>query len=291
MRKRFFDFTRLLIKAFIPERFICKLTLGSTYGSLYTKLVPNHYQYKAGSYRTVSRNEINYRLDIADLIGWYIYFGFEEAAKVHLIELAEKNDVVMDIGANIGETSLRLAQKVLPQGKVYAFEPSQFNYKLLQNNLSLNNLNHITAYPLGIGAAEGEFTLYTIDQHNKGKNKISDHKTVSAKSETIKLTTIDQFVASNQLAKVDLIKLDIEGFEMKALQGGQETLNKFRPKLFIEVDNQNLIEQVSSAKELFNFLIALDYRLIYADNKQLLDFKLDYEDCHFDLIAIPLKNK
>src|SRR5690606_34282959 len=116
-------------------------------------------------------------------------------------------------------------------------------------NLSLNNLNDITAYPLGIGAAEGEFTLYTIDQHNKGKNKISDHEPLSAKNETIELTTIDLFVESNQLEKVDLIKMDIEGYEMKALHGGKETLKKFKPKLFIEVNNQNLVEQGASAKE------------------------------------------
>jgi FkbM family methyltransferase len=291
LKKRFFDFIRLIVKTLIPERLICNYTVGAPYGSLYTKLVPNHYQYKTESYRSFSRNDINYYLDISDLIGWYIYFGFKEKAKELLIELAEKDDVVLDIGANIGETSLRLAQKVQSNGKVFAFEPAQINYKQLQKTLSLNNLKHITAYPLGIGASEGKLTLYTIDQHNKGKNKIADNEPVGARNEAIELTTIDRFVQNHQLENVDLIKIDIEGYEMNALQGGQETLKKFRPKLFIEVDNQNLFEQEASAKELFNYLMAHNYELTKADKMQLLDLTLDYEDCHFDLIAIPLKNK
>lgn len=291
MKKRFFDFIRFIIKTIIPEVLICKYTVDSPYGSLYTKLIPNHYQYKRGSFRSVNRNGINYHLDISDIIGWYIYFGFKEKSKEHLIEIAKQGDVVLDIGANIGETSLRLAQKVQSGGRVFAFEPAQFNYTQLQKNLSLNAFKNISAYPLGIGAFEGEFTLYTIDRHNKGKNKISENKSLDAKNETIRLTTIDQFMKSNQIEKVDLIKLDIEGFEMKALKGGQETLKNYRPKLFIEVDNQLLVEQGSSAKELFNYLISLNYELTEADTKHLLGLSSNYEHCHFDLIAIPLKKK
>lgn len=291
LKKRLFDFIRTIIKLIVPESLICNYTIDTSYGSLLTKLVPNHYQYKVGSYRTICRNGINFQVDISDLIGWYIYFGFKEKAKEHLIELAEIADIVLDIGANIGETSLRLGQKIQTDGKVFAFEPAQYNYNQLQKNLSLNSLKNISTYPLGIGAFEGKFKLYTIDQHNKGKNKISENNLPDSKKETIQLTTIDQFVKSNQIPKVDLIKLDIEGFEMKALKGGMKTLKKYSPKLFIEIDNQHLVEQGSSAKELFNYLMAFNYELIEADNKRQLDQTLNYEHAHFDLIAIPLKKK
>ena len=87
-------------------------TSDSIFGSFISKIPPNHYQYKNPSLRKAKRNGIHYNLDISDIIDWYIYYGFREKSKELLLESIKENDTVIDVGANVGEISLRAANIV-----------------------------------------------------------------------------------------------------------------------------------------------------------------------------------
>ncbi|MBK7684492.1 MAG: FkbM family methyltransferase [Bacteroidetes bacterium] len=87
------------------------------------------------------------------------------------------------------------------------------------------------------------------------------------------------------MKKVDFIKIDVEGYEYAVLSGARETL-KSKPVLFIEVNDNSLKENKSSAKELIELLIAANYSTFYrADNGDPISSNTNFINCHFDLIA------
>ncbi|GHV22813.1 hypothetical protein AGMMS49959_14320 [Planctomycetales bacterium] len=140
-------------------------------------------------------------------------------------------DVVIDAGAWVGDFS---AYAVSKGATAYAFEPTTATYNLLQQTVALND-HKIYPVPLGLSDAEKEITLYRHNG-NSGANTIIRHSWTNDPltiTETIKITTLDKFVAENKIAKIDFIKADIEGAERDMLRGATGVLQKFAPKLAI----------------------------------------------------------
>lgn len=146
----------------------------------------------------------------------------------------EPNDVVFDIGANIGFFSLLAANKLRGggSGKVYSFEPITMLSDSILKSIVFNAGadKKITIVPYAIGDSNDDLTFHVSDvdlltgqssTHSKG------HPVV------VKQTTIDNFVEKNDLQKIDIIKMDIEGMEPEALMGARKTLATLKPKLTI----------------------------------------------------------
>ena len=285
MKNRIFNILRELWKFKGLEKYLVKITSNRIYGTLLTKLPPNHYQYKTGSIRKVQRRGIEYELDISDVMGWHVYFDFQEISKSNLYSLLNTSDIVFDVGANIGETTLNFAKILGKKGKVHSFEPDPINHIFLKKNVGLNPFENILLNQLGIGNESGTFRIHTFDKNNKGMNRIVSNTVDIDEYREIMVTTIDKYVEENNIQKVDLIKIDIEGYEFNALKGASKVLNKFRPKLFIELDNQNLNAQGSSAKELVTHLIGIGYNVFHAETGEKITSGLNFSHCHYDIIA------
>lgn len=209
---------------------------------------------------------------------------------MRLFNLIHKGDYVIDVGGNIGAVTLNCAKIVGETGKVYTFEPHKGNFSRLTKNLLLNNFKNIVAINKGLGIKENYATMVEVREDNPGMNRIiSDNATPSegVKSQ-IEIISLDSYIRENNIKEVNMIKIDVEGFEMNVLQGANETLLKHRPKLFIELDDNNLKEQGSSAKALLRFLEKHKYHIIHAEEERPLTSANDFSDCHFDIIA---KNK
>lgn len=263
---------------------LVEVTRGKRYGSFLTKLPPNHYQYKLGTIRNVEQNGVRYELDISDIMDWYVYFGFKEIARTELYNLIKRDDVIFDVGANIGGTTLNFAKLAGTNGRVYSFEPDPINYKSIQKNLSLNNFNNIVLNKIGLGNKSGDFKIYTVDEKNKGMNRILENSK-NENGEYVKVITIDEFVRGNKIDNINLIKIDVEGFEFNVLKGAEMVLNDFHPILFVELDNQNLIEQETSAVELIAYLLSFGYEIFHAETNELITPELDFTHCHYDIVA------
>lgn len=262
------------------EKILVLYTQQQKYGSWMKIIVPNHYQYKSPSIRTCRRNGINYELDISDMIDWYVYFGFREIEKENFFMSLQKGDVILDIGANLGQFTLNCAQKVQPEGLVLSFEPDQENYLKLKKNIDLNHFQNIQCFPLALGEFSGNAEMKIVDPHNKGMNKIenNDHGNVL-------VMTLDEFLKENKIEKLDKIKIDTEGYELHILKGGKNTLQKFHPMLFLEIDERNLLEQNAGPAELFKFLDDLGYKIYFPGNFERVEINRTFENCHFDIIA------
>lgn len=138
-----------------------------------------------------------------------------------------QNDVVIDVGAWAGDFSAYASSK----GAVcYAFEPVATTFSLLNETAKLNR----NIYPIqrGLGDTESEVCCF-IDEDFSGTNSIFRVENPNARSEKIRITTLDKFVEENKLERVDFIKADIEGAERNMLKGAAQVLKKFAPKLAI----------------------------------------------------------
>lgn len=288
LKRQLFDLFRSLFQNKLFERILIKFVSNREYGLAITKIVPNHYQYAKNTYRYAKRNKINYKLDLSDIIDWFIYFDFKETSKNNLFQLANKGDTVIDIGGNIGEISMNFASIVGDSGNVHSFEPHPINLKRFKNNLSLNDFNNIILNEQALGNEKGIFQLLIIDENNYGRNRITttvEEKKENKLVEDVQVILLDDYVKKCKVEKVDLIKIDVEGFEMNVLKGAKNILGIYHPVLFIEVDDNNLRLQNSSSEELVEFLMAYDYILFFAHNNKAIPKNYNYSNCHFDLLA------
>lgn len=274
---------------FIPafESALRKMTTGREYGTFISRLAPTQDQYSKGTIREAKINGINFRLDLSDLMAWFVYWGFSEQSRHSLYAMAKDGDVVFDVGANIGEISLNMARIVGEKGRVFAFEPYRETFKKLKQNCELNTFSNIELIEKGLADGKGIAHMVNIDKHNSGMNRVTSGSRASDSAATIETISLDEFVKNHKIDKIDLIKIDVEGFEIKVLSGAKKSLQEFRPKLFIEVDDNNLREQQTSSRELLDFLNTYGYDFLHASSGAAIEATDDLRNQHFDIIALP----
>lgn len=275
---------------FIPtvENVLQMYTARSRYGSLISRIPPKHVHYRSPAIRLTTVNGINYRVDLSDLVGWCTFWGFQFASRQRLYSLINPGDTVLDIGANLGEVSLNAAKMVGDAGKVFAFEPFPATFRKLQENAELNCFTNLCLVNKALGSETTTLTMFSPQAGNEGMNRISPEATFGSSETLVDVMPLDDFADAEELKKIDLIKLDVEGFEMYVLKGAIRSLKKFRPKLFVEVTDEYLTEQGSSASELIEFLLEQDYTLTHAENGEAVTTSSDYLKTQFDVVALPL---
>jgi FkbM family methyltransferase len=144
--------------------------------------------------------------------------------------------IVVDVGANIGITTILLCSLV-PQGHVYAFEPSPTNASYLRRNLTANGFSNFTVFECAVGDAAGVLALHTsgASSHVMTEAHLFQSEWPSIQ---VPVVTIDE--ALSTLPKIDFIKMDVEGFEPMALAGASATIRKSRPPIFMEFNSWSL---------------------------------------------------
>lgn len=264
---------------------LIKQNIKNNPSSFFIKLAPNNYQYKKNSIRTFCYYGVNLRVDISDYVGHYLYFGFEDKAQEKLINIAQSGFTVLDVGTNIGSTLLQFANKVGNNGRVYGFEPDPINHKACLANIKLNTFTNIEVANIGLGNEKGSFNLVVDTETNRGGNRISFSNETEKTSSKINVERLDDWIKNKNLTKVDLIKIDVEGFELNVLKGAKEVLVLYKPVLFIELDDNNLRAVGNSANELVLYLEALNYLIESAETGEIIDANKNFTDCHYDIIC------
>jgi FkbM family methyltransferase len=141
----------------------------------------------------------------------------------------------VDIGANTGQHAIYFC-KVLGASSVVLFEPIPEACKILRENIRLNDMNSVCDLSfLGFGLSD-RYSRANFSVHTENLGGTSLHEDESG---SIKTITGDSALSDR---KVDFIKIDTEGFEIKVLRGLTETIRSSRPTIYVEVDNKNLAE-------------------------------------------------
>lgn len=283
LKTRTLNFFRTIFKAPILESLLAAKTRNKLPNSLICKFVPNPYQYSPGSYRKVYQNQLTLQVDISDYIGHYLYFGFLDQGIVNLFSLCKENYNIIDVGTNIGWVALNFA-RLSKTGKVIGFEPDPLNYDVCKDNIDRNSLPNLIVLPFGLGETSVRVNMEVRTPNNRGGNRIAPQK--KSGSVIVHIKKLDDINEVSALSVVNLMKLDVEGYELKVLRGSINTLKKHKPTLFIEVDDDNLIDQGDSAKELILFLHSNGYNsILNAETNEEIASSADFSQCHFDIIA------
>lgn len=293
-KTRFFNFFR---KAFTYppfERGLLAVVRGKKYMGFWNRFIPNPVLYKFKSIRNVQRQGINYSLDLSCLMQWYVYWDFKARDRDKLYSLVKKGDVIFDVGTNVGETLLNFAKLTGETGYVYGFEPDEENYTNAIKNISLNSFANIHVFKKAVSDKKETLKLFVVEPHNRGMNRILDAgDTSDYQYTTIEATTLDDIILENKIERVDLVKIDIEGYEMHALKGAVQMLKRFRPVLFVEIAYTRLIKLHTSPNDVMKFLEEMNYDIFHAQTDERITSNYDFShlgDGGFDVVAVPVKN-
>ncbi len=149
---------------------------------------------------------------------------------------------VCDIGANLGLSSLVMAKHV-PGGRVYAFEPGQPTHACLSATIAAAGLGHVTVAETAVGAVEQEAWLHPGEGFSAGSHIVTNRHISNGVLPTgrVRMTTLDSFLETAKGGKIDLIKIDTEGFEIDVLAGAKNTLAQSRPVILLEMNSWCLV--------------------------------------------------
>jgi len=280
-------FRRLFMVRFFENILIGK-TLGRDVNSFWVKLIPSNYLYEKNSRREAVRSGVKYSLDISDYLEHAVYFGYREKAQEELFRIAENMRVIIDVGVNIGSTLLNFA-RICPEAEILGFEPDADNYRKASKNIQLNAFDNLELINKGLGSASAAVRLFKVNEGNAGMNRILPERDSSESDimefTEIEIVSLDDFLAQRPQCHVDLIKIDVEGYELQVLRGAEQTLEQHRPTLFIELDDDNLRIQGDSAELLVSFLTRFGYRIFRADDEKEFESGDQFRHCHFDIIG------
>jgi len=195
------------------------------------------------------------RLDLADHIQRWIYFGIMEPDETLWVKTwLGQGMTVVDVGANVGYYTLLAASLVGVSGKVLAIEPSPYAYNRLQEAVASNQLSQVVTRQCALGSVEGEMTLYSPPSDNHTPSMIFAGQ---AGGIGVKVTSLDNCLQEWHGATVDLLKLDVEGFEPHVLAGASSALKSGRIRAILcEFNDWWLRRAGSSAEDLATLIEA-----------------------------------
>jgi FkbM family methyltransferase len=158
------------------------------------------------------------------------HYAYKKGGRVIRVQ---PGDMVIDAGSCWGEVALYFADHTGAEGKVYCFEFTPDNLEILEQNISLNQhlADRIEVVSKALWDQSEEILSYGA--HGPSTSLVRDTK----RERTLEVSTlsIDDFVKDEGIARVDFIKMDIEGAELRALQGAEKTIRTFKPKLAISL--------------------------------------------------------
>ncbi len=191
------------------------------------------------------------------LLEWESYEKYETALFKRLVD---KGMVVVDIGANIGYYTLLAAHLVGEEGKVFAFEPDPYNYSLLCRNIKVNGYRNVVPVQKAVSSKLGETKLF-LDRSNLGGHSLSETNVDLRGTITVEATSLDDYF-KNRDWKIDVIKIDVQGLEMKVLEGMTNVINQNdNLKIIMEFWPMGIRNSGSSPMVFLNRLVECGFKL------------------------------
>jgi FkbM family methyltransferase len=160
---------------------------------------------------------------------------------------------VMDVGAHVGFYSLLISRAVGPSGKVYAFEPVPEIFACLKEHIALNNATNVIPIPIALSDEKGSAKMSVKGGGSSLFRRVSDEFV------EVQVERLDDFVEREKIERVDAIKLDVEGAELKVIRGADKTIRRDKPILMVEIQAATLQAAGTTPEELFENIISYGY--------------------------------
>ncbi|WP_075522755.1 FkbM family methyltransferase [Candidatus Pelagibacter communis] len=249
------------------------------------KILSSFLRFFISNIQEVKRNKIFWLLDLNEGIDLSIFlFGTFEKKILKLEKILKKqsNFCFLDIGANIGSVSLPLA-KSFKNCKIFAIEPTDYAFRKLEKNLSLNS---------DIKARVDLNQVFISNQKKPKKvwsswnlnDKDDVHKTHKGKLMEVRENSyiaLNDFINMKGIEKVDFIKIDVDGYELDVLKSGFEYLKENKPIIFIEIAPYLYPEFGYNVSELIGYIKNIGYDFHDDNLKKIKDTELEIKNIKF----------
>ena len=174
--------------------------------------------------------------------------------------LLKPGDTFLDIGANFGQYTLLGAKLVGTAGRVIAFEPEPVSFAWLDDNVRRNGLAQVRLESIALGERAATLELYVGSPDNLGTTSFRKQYNFSGRTVPVPVRTLDEYCATEGVARVDAIKIDVEGAELSVLRGAEKVLAS-GPTLVVEFEESNQRRFDLSCDDLERFLTERGYEL------------------------------
>jgi len=258
---------------------------------------------KKGHSRMSSLGQLTSMFQIGQTQLSYRPFHYQFLIEVYILDvyrshLLRKGDVVLDLGAGIGDFSVLASHRVGPSGKVIALEPDKDDYELLLSNIKANNCKNIIALNIGVADAQGSRTI-----------------SFRSRNSSFRVNTLPIILNDIDMAdKINFVKMDIEGYEKEVVRNGLELIKDARvisvelhntkqaiddlliPQgyCFVPLSKYHIYKRVLSNMIFHPVLLSNSYRILKKQNPRLLSsvsHGMDYDKNAAYLTGSYLKNK
>jgi FkbM family methyltransferase len=192
----------------------------------------------------------------------YVAGTFEPNEFAFLGSVVKEGMTFVDVGANEGLYTVFGARRVGASGRVLAVEPSSRERAVLKRNIERNRLSNVTVVPHALAAESGFANLQVAPKLHGGHNTLGGfaHEGIAAiGAEQVAVETFDALAQRLSIERVDVMKIDVEGAEVKVLRGARRMLTRWRPTLLIEANEAALRGQGTSTADLVALLRSFGY--------------------------------
>jgi len=224
-----------------------------------------------------------------DFVGEQIRLtGFFEHQTIDVLRACLRPGFVFfDVGAHVGQYTLLGSSWVGDSGEVHSFEPDPETFALLETNVRLNRLRNVQLNKIALSDEVGSKPLFQAGLNNPGANSlVPQGKHEGEKHIQVSVSTLDDYVRLKGIPRIDFLKVDIEGEELRFLRGAT-ILAKWTPPLIIEFNQASLIAAGSSCRMLAGCLTQMGYVLYRIGNWPLCKYEEnDSDGSVFNVLAL-----
>jgi FkbM family methyltransferase len=227
---------------------------------------------------------VRFELETRDEVEAFLRHGghFERDAVNFASRFLEPGMSAVDVGANIGAFTASFAVAVAPTGRVHAFEPLEAARRRLLRTLELNSLVNVIVSPAAVSNEGGKSKLFSYGPGFESWStlaprtiKLADRTLDTATSEIVETTTLDDYCEHAGVARIDLLKIDVEGAEQRVLRGAPRLLEEGRADVVIvEVSDNTLQAFGDRAYQVLEFLEAHGLRPHVIEGDILRPFRI-----------------
>lgn len=270
MKQKLIKIFHILVMIFKLEKFI--ILISDIFNFKKWSLIPQNIYYSTDDKKIITSDGVKFLINRSDFTQWQIYANYPELHYEAYINAKKGN--IIDIGANIGSFSLKVARHLSQSNssfKVYSFEPYKKIFNILKKNLKLNKTfkNSIKLENTPISNKDNQKFLVKIVKNNLGANKLKQiKKNMNSKiSHTNASISLDSYVLKKKIKNISFIKIDVEGMEIDVLEGAKKILKRDSPAIFIEI-NEKIYNK--NGKSIIPFLKNFNYqkKFFYIENKK-----------------------
>lgn len=238
-------------------------------------------------------------VDPKDLYGpsFYVMYGgraafyhYEEPVKSAILEHLPKNGVFFDVGANIGLISLFIS-KFRKDASIYSFEPARCTSTAIEQTVKKNGIGNIHLIKKGVSDKSQDNVSFFIDSKSSGGNSLLESAISHSveRSESITLTTLDDFIAQNKKIP-SVIKVDVQDAECSVIKGARQLIKNYQPTFIIEASNELILKDEAIFSEIFAgyevYVVGMSKKVPITDLKKLANEYLSKNQKYMDYVFV-----